>query len=58
MAVLVKLGALPDDWPEPLTHSIERQIVDGLAEQGQLDRLQTAIDAEESKESHPGGNND
>lgn len=58
LAVLVKLGALPDDWPEPLTHSIERQIVDGLAEQGQLDRLQTAIDAEESKESHPGGNND
>lgn len=50
LAVLVKLGVLPDDWPEPLTHAIERQIVNAIAEQGQLDALQAAIDAEEAGE--------
>ena len=56
LAVLVKLGALPDDWPEPLTHSIERQIVDALAEQGQLDALQAAIDIEQGEEDLAGEN--
>ncbi len=44
LSVLVKLGALPDDWDEPLTHVMERRILDGLARAGRLHELQNAID--------------
>jgi len=43
MAVLVKLGALPDDWPEPLTHTIERRLLDSLNKEGRLGELEAAI---------------
>jgi len=42
--VLVELGALPDDWGEPLTHGIERQVVEGLVRTDRLDDLEAAID--------------
>lgn len=44
LKVLVRLGALPDDWDEPLTHSMERRIVDGLARADRLHELTSAID--------------
>lgn len=43
MAILVKLGVLPDDWPEPLTHTIERRLFDDLNRKGRLDELEAAI---------------
>lgn len=42
--VLVRLGALPDDWSEELSHGIERQVVDQLESRGRLNELSTAID--------------
>jgi metallophosphoesterase superfamily enzyme len=53
LAVLVRLGALPDDWPDPLTHTMERKIVDGLAAQKRLDELESAITYVET-ETGPG----
>ena len=44
MAILVRLGVLPDDWPEPLTHAIERHLLDSLKNSGRLDELEAAID--------------
>jgi 3',5'-cyclic AMP phosphodiesterase CpdA len=43
LAVLVKLGALPDKWPEALSHALERQIFDSLAREGRLEELEKAI---------------
>ena len=43
LAVLLKLRLLPDEWRYPLTHTIERGIVDGLAREGRLAELETAI---------------
>lgn len=43
LRALVRLGALPDDWDEPLTHTMERRILDGLARNGRLQDLQNAI---------------
>lgn len=43
MAVLVKLGALPDEFPEPLTHTIECLLLDSLNRNGRLDELEAAI---------------
>ncbi|PZO52401.1 MAG: hypothetical protein DCF16_09450 [Alphaproteobacteria bacterium] len=42
--VLVKLKALPDDWSEPLSHAMERGIVDRLAATGRLNDLGRAMD--------------
>jgi hypothetical protein len=43
LAVLVKLKALPDEWRDPLTHAIERPVVDALAKAGRLAELEAAI---------------
>ena len=43
LVVLVKLKSLPEDWSEPLTHSIERRVVDALASSGRLGELEAAI---------------
>jgi hypothetical protein len=43
LAVLVELKALPDEWRDPLTHSVERQVVDSLAKRGRLAELDAAI---------------
>lgn len=45
LVVLARLGAVPDDWDEPLTHAIERSKIDELARKGRLSELQQAIDA-------------
>jgi hypothetical protein len=42
--VLVRLGELPDDWDDELSHAIERQVVDNLAHSGKLNDLSNAID--------------
>lgn len=44
LRVLVRLGELPDDWTEELSHGIERQVVDQLAHSGRLNELSAAID--------------
>jgi predicted phosphodiesterase len=44
LAVLVKLGALPEDWFEPLTHSAERQVLDLMRSSNRLKELRAAID--------------
>lgn len=43
LAVLLKLKLLPDEWRDPLTHSIERRIVDRLAREGRLAELEAAV---------------
>ena len=43
LTVLVKLGALPTDWTEPLSHGIERQALDSLKTPEKLEALETAI---------------
>lgn len=45
LSVLIRLKALPEDWREPLTHGIERRIVDKLAAAGRVHELEKAIDA-------------
>lgn len=44
LAVLVKLGALPKDWIEPLNHSAERRVLDNLRDSHGLQELESAID--------------
>jgi calcineurin-like phosphoesterase family protein len=44
LAVLVKLGALPHDWIEPLNHSAERRVLDTLRASNRLKELESAID--------------
>lgn len=43
LAVLLKLKLLPDEWRDPLTHTIERNIVDALARQGRLAEVESAV---------------
>lgn len=43
LAVLAKLRALPDDWAEPLSHAMERHVIDALASSGRLSELEEAI---------------
>jgi hypothetical protein len=43
LAVLLNLGALPHDWQEPLTHSVERYALDSLKRSGRMDALEKAI---------------
>jgi hypothetical protein len=43
VAVLLKLKLLPDEWRDPLTHTIERRIVDRLAKEGRLAELEAAV---------------
>jgi predicted phosphodiesterase len=44
LAVLIKVGALPEDWIEPLNHSSERHALDGMKQTGRLADLTSAID--------------
>ncbi len=44
LAVLVNMGALPSDWPEQLTHTAERRILDSLRRTGRLEELDIMID--------------
>lgn len=50
LAVLVELSALPDDWREPLTHAMERRVVDGLAQSGRLAEFEEAINKIEDRQ--------
>ncbi|QEX23241.1 hypothetical protein FRZ61_31770 [Hypericibacter adhaerens] len=43
LAILVKLGALPTDWAEPLTHSIERRALDTLSRKGRIREVEECI---------------
>jgi hypothetical protein len=54
LTVLVKLGALPSEWQEPLTHSLERRVLDSLKRTGQLDSLEKAMN-EVADENGPQG---
>ncbi|KWK32481.1 hypothetical protein WT77_02180 [Burkholderia stagnalis] len=47
--VLVKLGALPADWTEALTHPIEAQVLEELRDSGRLDDLKRVIDEVQQK---------
>jgi hypothetical protein len=49
LAILLKLKLLPDEWRDPLTHSIERRIVDRLAKEGRLAELEAAINELQSQ---------
>lgn len=49
IAVLVKLRALPEDWRDPLTHAIERRVVDSLARSGRLAELESAVNEIQSQ---------
>ncbi|RSC14588.1 metallophosphoesterase [Burkholderia cenocepacia] len=49
MEVLVRLGALPEDWTEALTHPIEKRALDKLRKSGRLDELERAIDEVQNK---------
>lgn len=44
LAVLVKLGALPPNWSQASSHSLERQIVDALVLGGRIDELKCVIE--------------
>jgi hypothetical protein len=43
LEVLIELKVLPDDWSTPLTHVMERRVVDGLAQSGKLAEFEEAI---------------
>ncbi len=45
IALLVQLQALPSDWDEPLTHTVERTVFDGLIIDGRTAELNSAIEA-------------
>lgn len=49
LRVLVDLNALPDDWRDLLTHSIEVQILDSLQRTNRLDDLEVAINKIEAE---------
>lgn len=42
--VLVRLGELPDDWTEELSHAMERHVIDHLDEARRLEQLSEAMD--------------
>jgi predicted phosphodiesterase len=50
LAVLVELHALPDDWSTPLTHAMERRVVDGFAHSGRLAEFEEAINKIQGKQ--------
>ncbi|MDQ0466244.1 calcineurin-like phosphoesterase family protein [Caulobacter ginsengisoli] len=54
LKVLVRLGELPDDWTEELSHAIERQVVDDLGSSGRLQPLSEAIEWVLSEEENGG----
>lgn len=43
LAVLLQLKALPEEWRDPLTHHVERSVVDALVQSGRLPELEAAI---------------
>lgn len=43
LAVLLHLKALPEEWRDPLTHNVERSVVDTLVKSGRLPELEAAI---------------
>lgn len=50
LAVLIELKALPDDWCIPLTHAMERRVVDGFAHSGRLAEFEEAINKIQGKQ--------
>lgn len=44
LAVLIKVGALPEDWIEPLNHSSERRALDSMRQTGRVSDLTRSID--------------
>lgn len=55
LAVLVQLKALPDEWRDPLTHSIERMVVDRLVRGGRLAEFEAAINNVQRESAPKGG---
>ena len=45
LAVLIKVGALPTDWSEPLNHSAERRALDLMRTSGRTNQLKDIIDS-------------
>ena len=45
LAVLIKVGALPADWSEPLNHSAERRALDLMRTSGRTNQLKDIIDS-------------
>jgi predicted phosphodiesterase len=43
LTILVRLKMLPDEWSDPLTHAMERRVVDRLATSGRLGELEAAL---------------
>ena len=56
LRVLVDLNALPDNWRDLLTHSIEVQILDSLQRTNRLDDLEAAINKIEAEHKKQEGN--
>ncbi len=52
LAVLVEIHALPDDWCSPLTHAMERHVVNGLAQSGRLAEFEEAINKIKGETPH------
>jgi hypothetical protein len=44
LSVLIKLGALPPDWLEPLNQSAERRALDHMRTERRVDEIKSAID--------------
>lgn len=44
IALLVEMSALPTGWNEPLTHTVERDVINKLAREGKTKELGAAID--------------
>ena len=49
LAVLVNLGALPANWSEASSHTMERQIFDALVLAGRIEELKRAIDEQQKQ---------
>ena len=58
LAVLLKLKLLPDDWRDPLTHTIERRIVDRLAKEGRLAELDATVNEIQKQGATDAGRSD
>lgn len=50
LLVLIKIGALPPDWVEPLNQTAERRALDQMSGEGRVSELKAAID--EQLKSH------
>ncbi|WAI83050.1 MULTISPECIES: metallophosphoesterase [Achromobacter] len=56
LRILIEFGAVPEDLEEPITHSVEREFLDQLIDDGYLEHLNQRIDQTISARGHGGAN--